>query len=53
MLANNEIGTIQPISEISKIVKDESKIINQNNFDNENNMKISHGKKQHVILKII
>lgn len=25
MLANNEIGTIQPISEISKIVKDESK----------------------------
>ncbi len=37
----------------NELVKDESKIIDQNNFDNENNMKISHGKKQHVILKII
>jgi len=35
------------------LVTDESKIINQNNFNNENNMKVSHGKKQHVILKII
>ena len=35
------------------IVKDENKIINQNNFDQNNNMKVSHGKKQHVIIKII
>jgi len=37
----------------NELVTDELKIINQNNFDNENNMKVSHGKKQHVILKII
>jgi len=37
----------------NELVADESKIIDQNNFDNENNMKVSHGKKQHVILKII
>tara|TARA_Y100000590_G_scaffold93930_1_gene106486 strand:- start:2634 stop:3872 length:1239 start_codon:yes stop_codon:yes gene_type:complete len=37
----------------NELVTDESKIIDQNNFDNENNMKVSHGKKQHVILKII
>jgi len=24
-----------------------------NNFDQKNNMKVSHGKKQHVIVKII
>jgi len=35
------------------ILKDETKIINQNNFDENNNMKVSHGKKQHVIVKII
>ena len=35
------------------IVKDETKIISQSNFDNDNNMKVSHGKKQHVIIKII
>ena len=37
----------------NELVTDESKIIDQDNFDNENNMKVSHGKKQHVILKII
>ncbi len=37
----------------NELVTDESKTIDQNNFDNENNMKVSHGKKQHVILKII
>jgi len=37
----------------NEVVADESKIINQNNFDLNNNMKISHGKKQHVIVKII
>ena len=37
----------------NQVVKDESKIINQNDFDADNNMKVSHGKKQHVIVKII
>ena len=37
----------------NELVTDESKIIDQNNFDNENNMKVSHGKKQHVIVKIV
>ena len=37
----------------NEVVADESKIINQNNFDLNSNMKISHGKKQHVIVKII
>ena len=37
----------------NEIVTDETKIINQNDFDENNNMKVSHGKKQHVILKII
>ncbi len=37
----------------NELITDESKIIDQNNFDNENKMKVSHGKKQHVILKII
>ena len=37
----------------NEVVTDESKIININNFDNDNNMKVSHGKKQHVIVKII
>ena len=35
------------------VVIDENKIINQNNFDQNNSMKVSHGKKQHVIVKII
>jgi len=37
----------------NEVVTDETKIINQNNFDRDNNMKVSHGKKQHVIVKII
>ena len=37
----------------NEVLKDETKIINQNNFDENNNMKVSHGKKQHVIVKII
>ena len=37
----------------NEVIIDEKKIINQNNFDQDNNMKVSHGKKQHVIVKII
>jgi len=37
----------------NEVVTNETKIINLNDFDQENNMKISHGKKQHVIVKII
>ncbi len=37
----------------NEIINDESKIINQDCFDQENNMKVSHGKKQHVVIKII
>jgi len=37
----------------NEIVTDETKIIDQNNFDQDNNMKVSHGKKQHLIVKII
>ena len=36
----------------NEVVTEESKIINQSDFDN-NNIKVSHGKKQHVIVKII
>ena len=32
---------------------DENKIFQQNDFDQDNSMKVSHGKKQHVIIKII
>jgi len=32
---------------------DENKIFHQNDFDQNNSMKVSHGKKQHVIVKII
>ena len=35
------------------ILNDETKIINESSFDSENNLKVSHGKKQHVIVKII
>ena len=35
------------------VVTDETKIIDLSNFDSDNNMKVSHGKKQHVIIKII
>jgi tyrosyl-tRNA synthetase len=37
----------------NEVIADESKIINQSNFDENNVMKVSHGKKQHVIVKII
>ncbi len=37
----------------NEVVTDETKVIDQNNFDEKNNMKVSHGKKQHVIVKII
>ena len=37
----------------NEVVTDETKIINRDNFDQDNNMKVSHGKKQHVIVKII
>ena len=37
----------------NEVVTDKSKIINVNNFDKDNNMKVSHGKKQHVVVKII
>jgi len=37
----------------NEVITDETKIIDQNNFDENNNMKVSHGKKQHVIVKII
>ena len=37
----------------NEVIIDEKKVINQNNFDQNNNMKVSHGKKQHVIVKII
>ena len=37
----------------NEIINEETKIINQNNFDENNNMKVLHGKKQHVIVKII
>ena len=37
----------------NETVADELIIINQNHFDDHNYMKVSHGKKQHVIVKII
>jgi len=37
----------------NEIVQDEKKIIDENNFDKDSNMKVSHGKKQHVIVKVI
>ena len=37
----------------NEIVTDEAKKIDQNNFDENNNIKVSHGKKQHIIVKII
>ena len=36
----------------NEIIKDETKIFYQNNFDQSKNLKVSHGKKQHVIVKI-
>ncbi len=37
----------------NQVLTDESKIINVSDFDQDNNMKLSHGKKQHVIVKIV
>ena len=37
----------------NEVITDEAQIINKNNFDESNNIKISHGKKQHVIIKVI
>jgi len=37
----------------NEVITDETKIINQDNFNQDNIMKVSHGKKQHVIVKII
>jgi len=37
----------------NQTITDETKIFYQVNFDQNNNMKVSHGKKQHVIVKII
>jgi tyrosyl-tRNA synthetase len=37
----------------NELVNDESKIIFEKDFDQDNNIKVSHGKKQHVIIKII
>ena len=37
----------------NEVITDETKIIDKDNFDQNNNMKVSHGKKQHVIVKII
>ena len=37
----------------NEIIIDVAKIIDQDNFDQNNSLKVSHGKKQHVIVKII
>ena len=37
----------------NETVNDENKIFYTNNFDQNNSMKVSHGKKQHVIVKLI
>jgi len=37
----------------NEVVTDETRTIDQDSFDQDNNMKVSHGKKQHVIVKII
>ena len=37
----------------NEIINDETKIIYENSFDEKNALKVSHGKKQHVIVKII
>ena len=37
----------------NEIITDEKKIINRQSFGSDNNMKVSHGKKRHVIIKII
>ena len=37
----------------NEIMSDESRIFYKDNFDENNSLKVSHGKKQHVIIKII
>ena len=37
----------------NEVITEETKTVNQSDFDQDNNMKVSHGKKQHVIVKII
>jgi len=37
----------------NEILKDDKIVINQNNFDENNNIKVSHGKKNHIIFKFI
>jgi len=37
----------------NETVTDDTKIINQNNFNEDDKMKVSHGKKQHVIIESI
>ena len=37
----------------NEVIIDETKIINQDSFNQDNIIKVSHGKKQHVIVKII
>ena len=37
----------------NEIIKDETRKVDENSFDENNNMKVSHGKKQHVVVKII
>ena len=37
----------------NKIITDDKIIINKNDIDENNNIKVSHGKKNHVIFKII
>ena len=37
----------------NEVITDETKIIDQSNFVENNSLKVSHGKKQHVIVKII
>ena len=37
----------------NETITDENKIFYENYFDQDNDMKVSHGKKQHVIIKII
>ena len=37
----------------NETISDETKIFYENSFDQNNCIKVSHGKKQHVIVKII
>ena len=37
----------------NELITDETKVFYQDNFDLEHGLKVSHGKKQHVIVEII